>query len=68
MRVVFSLKLKRGEVSAVVGDEGPALDTVLEGPLLSARGNTHKHTHYLALFAIEVSFVSLIYTVCVCKK
>ena len=32
----MSLKLKRGEVSAAVGEEGPALDTVLEGPLLSA--------------------------------
>lgn len=36
VREIFSLKLKRGEVSAVVGDDGPALDTVLEGPLLSA--------------------------------
>lgn len=45
MRVIFSLKLKRGEVSAVVGDEGPALDTVLEGPLLSAQRNTHARTH-----------------------
>ena len=35
MREIFSLKLKRGEVSAVVGEDGPALDTVLEGPLLS---------------------------------
>lgn len=32
----MSLKLKRGEVSAVVGEDGPALDTVLDGPLLSA--------------------------------
>ncbi len=63
VRVIFSLKLKRGEVSAVVGDEGPALDTVLEGPLLSAWRHTHKHTHYLAYFAKEVPFVS---RVCVC--
>lgn len=36
----MSLKLKRGEVSAV-GEDGPALDTVLDGPLLSAG---QKHT------------------------
>lgn len=36
MREILSLKLKRGEVSAVVGEDGPALDTVLDGPLLSA--------------------------------
>lgn len=42
MRVVFSLKLKRGEVSAVVGDEGPALDTVLEGPLLYHGGRSER--------------------------
>lgn len=42
VRAVFSLKLKRGEVSAVVGEEGPALDTVLEGPLLSAWRKIHK--------------------------
>ena len=36
LRGTLSLKLKRGEVSAVVGEDGPALDTVLEGPLLSA--------------------------------
>lgn len=32
----LSLKLKRGELSEVLGEDGPALDTVLEGPLLSA--------------------------------
>lgn len=32
----LSLKLNRGEVSAVVGEDGPALETVLDGPLLSA--------------------------------
>lgn len=36
VREILSLKLNRGEVSAVVGEEGPALDTVLDGPLLSA--------------------------------
>lgn len=44
VRAAFSLKLKRGEVSAVMGDEGPALDTVLEGPLLSAQKHTHTIT------------------------
>lgn len=40
--MIFSLKLKRGEVSAVVGDEGPALDTVLEGPLLYQGGRSER--------------------------
>ena len=40
LRGTLSLKLKRGEVSAVVGEDGPALDTVLEGPLLSAETQT----------------------------
>lgn len=46
VRAAFSLKLKRGEVSAVMGDEGPALDTVLEGPLLSAQKHTHNNLYY----------------------
>lgn len=46
----------------MVGDEGPALDTVLEGPLLSAWRNTHTNKHYLAGFAKKVPFVFLIYT------
>lgn len=45
VRAAFSLKLKRGEVSAVVGEEGPALDTVLEGPLLSAGGEKLTHRY-----------------------
>lgn len=40
MKGVLSLKLKWGEASAVVGEEGPALDTVLDGPLLSAETET----------------------------
>lgn len=36
--MILSLKLKRGEVSAVVGEDGPALDTVLDGPLLYQGG------------------------------
>lgn len=42
VREIFSLKLKRGDVSAVVGEDGPALDTVLDGPLLST-GSENKH-------------------------
>lgn len=34
----LSLKLKRGELSEVLGEDGPALDTVLEGPLLYQGG------------------------------
>lgn len=50
VRGVFSLKLKRGDVSAVVGEDGPALDTVLEGPLLSV--NTHTHTEQTARMSV----------------
>jgi len=33
----FSVKLKRAQLSTEVGEDGPALETVLEGPLLSAK-------------------------------
>lgn len=33
----FSVKLKRAQLSEEVGEDGPALETVLEGPLLSAK-------------------------------
>lgn len=33
----FSVKLKRALLSTEVGEDGPALETVLEGPLLSAK-------------------------------
>lgn len=33
----FSAKLKRVQLSKEVGEDGPALETVLEGPLLSAK-------------------------------
>lgn len=33
----FSAKLKRAQLSTEVGEDGPALETVLEGPLLSAK-------------------------------
>lgn len=39
---VFSLKLKRVERSIVVGDEGPALETVLDGPLLYQGGRSER--------------------------
>lgn len=33
----FSVKLKRAQLSKEVGEDGPALETVLEGPLLSVK-------------------------------
>lgn len=57
MREILSLKLKRGEVSAVVGEDGPALDTVLEGPLLSV-GTENKHREYRQSFTIYSYFIT----------
>lgn len=34
----FSVKLKRAQLSTEVGEDGPALETVLEGPLLYQGG------------------------------
>lgn len=57
MREILSLKLKRGEVSAVVGEDGPALDTVLEGPLLSV-GTENKHREYRQSLTIYSYFIT----------
>lgn len=57
VREILSLKLKRGEVSAVVGEDGPALDTVLEGPLLSV-GTENKHHEYRQSFTIYSYFIT----------
>lgn len=57
MREILSLKLKRGEVSAVVGEDGPALETVLEGPLLSV-GTENKHREYRQSFTIYSYFIT----------
>lgn len=41
----FSVKLKRVQLSTEVGEDGPALETVLEGPLLSAKRKKNLKTH-----------------------
>ncbi len=42
---MFYSLLRLDEGSATDGDEGPALDTVLGAPLVSAHTHTHTHTH-----------------------
>ncbi len=41
---MFYSLLRLDEGSATDGDEGPALDTVLGAPLVSAHTHTHTHT------------------------